>query len=150
MVDEWRERWPKGIIEVCDECGRFFLIVEGRSWTHTPSIMSLGIKMTKQIVEPDGVRPPMECDALEPVEDVVSEVRAYRLAIQGWAKGYAAARLLTPSGSKVDGETAGEDLRRWSRLYFAASRSSRREADLANLPRGVAGDLRQVAREQSL
>ena len=102
-----------------------FLIVEGRSWTHTASIMSLGIKMTND------VRPPMECDAMEPVEDVVSEVRAYRLAIQGWAKGYAAARLLTPSCSKVDGETAGADLRRWSRLYFAAS------------------DLRQVAREQS-
>ena len=68
---------------------------------------------------------------MEPVEDVVSEVRAYRLAIQGWAKGYAVARLLTPSCSKVDGETAGADLRRWSRLYFAASRRSRREADLA-------------------
>ena len=111
--------------------------------------MSLGIKMTKQIVNPDGGRPPLECDALEPVEDVVSEARAYRLAIQGWAKGYAAARLLTPSCSKVDGEAAGADLRRWSRPYFAASRRSRREADLAIAPRGVAGALRQVARVQS-
>ena len=75
---------------------------------------------------------------MEPVEDVVSEVRAYRLAIQGWAKGYAAARLLTPSCSKVDGETAGADFRRWSRLYFAASRRSRREAGLATAVRGVA------------
>ena len=83
------------------------------------------------------------------LEDVAGEVRAYRLAIQGWAKGYAAARLLTPSCPKIDSETAEADLRRWSRLYFGASRRSPREADLANVPRGVAGDLRQVSREQS-
>ena len=74
---------------------------------------------------------------MEPVEDVVSEVRAFRLAIQGWAKGYVAARLLTPACSKVDGETAGADLRRWSRRYFATSRRCRREADLAHAPRGA-------------
>ena len=84
------------------------------------------------------VRPPMERDAMEPVEDVVSEVRAYRLAIQGWAKGYAAARLLTPSCSKVDSETAQADFRRWSCLYFAASRRSRRESGLAAAVPGVA------------
>ena len=64
----------------------------------------------------------------QPVEDVVSEVRAYRLAIQGWAKSYAAARLLTPSGAQVDSGTAEADLRRWSGLYFAAARRSRQEA----------------------
>ena len=66
--------------------------------------------------------------APDPVEDVVSDVSAYRLAIQGWAKGYAAARLLTPQSSKADSATAEADLRRWSGLYFAASRRSRRGA----------------------
>jgi len=96
-----------------------YLIVEWRSWTHTASIMSLDIKMTKQ-----GIRDL----APDPVEDVVSEVRAYRLAIQGWAKGYAAARLLTPSCSEAANANAEADLRRWSGLYFAAARRSRREA----------------------
>jgi hypothetical protein len=66
--------------------------------------MSLGIMMTK--------RPP--------IEDVVSEAHAFRLGIQGWAKGYAAARRLTRSCAKVDAETARVDLKRWSHLYFAA------------------------------
>jgi len=57
---------------------------------------------------------------MEPSQDVVGEVRAFRLAIQGWAKGYAAARRLTCSCAKVDGETARADLKRWSHLYFAA------------------------------
>ena len=70
--------------------------------------MSLGIKMTKQGA------------AMEPVQDVVSEVSAFRLAIQGWAKGYASARRLTRSCAKVDGETARADLKRWSHRYFAA------------------------------
>jgi hypothetical protein len=94
--------------------------------------MSLGIKMTKQ-----GVRD-LNRDARDPVEDVVSEVRAYRLAIEGWAKGYAAACLLTPSCSKVDSATAEADLRRWSCLYFAASRRSRQGAGLADALPGVA------------
>jgi hypothetical protein len=57
---------------------------------------------------------------MDSIEDVVSEVRAFRSAMRGWAKGYAAARLLTPSCSSVDGETARADARRWSRVYFAA------------------------------
>jgi hypothetical protein len=116
--------------------------------------MSLEIEMTKRgigepVVNRMACAPRNERDAMEPIEDVVSEARAYRLAIQAWAKGYAVARLLTPSCSKVDGESAGADLGRWSRLYFAASRRSRREAELTSAPRGVAGDLRQVAPEQS-
>ncbi len=81
--------------------------------------MSLDIEVTKQ-----GIR---DLDP-DPVEDVVSEVRAYRLAIQGWAKGYAASRLLTPPCSEAANATAEADLRRWSGLYFAASRRSRRGA----------------------
>ena len=70
----------------------------------TLAVMSLGIK---------------ERDAMEPIQDVVSEVRAFRLAIQGWAKGYATARRLTRACAKVDGESARADLKRWSHGYFA-------------------------------
>ena len=54
-------------------------------------------------------------------EDVVSEARAFRLAVGAWAKGYARSRHLVPSSTPstlVGSEAARADLRLWSARYF--------------------------------
>jgi len=51
-------------------------------------------------------------------EDVMSEARAFRLAMGDWAKGYATARQLALCPITIGSEAARADLRRWSTRYF--------------------------------